>query len=125
MIELLAQAKHDMLAAAGFVTRADFEGAWNDAWELMVTERSWPHATEHRRQWRVAMLATRSEMRAAFLGQHTMFGDLASSLMAASARVRQIELTPEELPQVIIGAIQAGYGVTVPEQNETKEAALL
>lgn len=110
MAELLADARRELLAIDVVLDEADFDRAWDESWDRMRSERAWPHATEHRRQWRVAMVATRSEMRAAFLGRPTMFGDLANSLMSAAAR-QGVVLEPEQLPKVILGAIAFGYSV--------------
>lgn len=53
---------------------AMFERAWDEAWSVMVTERAWPHATEHRRQWRKGMEeAMKPEARACFLGLPTAY----------------------------------------------------
>jgi hypothetical protein len=74
MVELLVDAKRDLLHRQGFVTVEDFEAAWAEAWATMVAERAWPHATTHRRQWRSAMkTAMKPEARACFLGQPTAF----------------------------------------------------
>lgn len=74
MVELLTIAKRDLLAQHGVVTAEDFERAWQEAWNLMVVERAWPHNTEHRRAWRSAMTeAMKPEARACFLDQPTPF----------------------------------------------------
>lgn len=114
MVELLAERKRTLLAEQGHVTATDFAEAWDAAWAAMVAERGWPHASEHRRQWRQAMMATRSESRATFLGQRTAFGDLAEALTAAAERM-QVHIDPSDLPTVIIGAISQGY---LNEQDE-------
>jgi hypothetical protein len=126
MVELLAEAKARLLAERQSVTSADFEREWSAAWDVMTAERAWPHATEHRRQWRVAMLATKSETRAAFLDRPTTFGSLAQSLTAASARLH-IALAPEDLPHVLIGAIQAGYSIAGEStvQEDPREGVLM
>lgn len=117
MVELLAAEKRRLLAENGMLTGEDFETAWCECWMVMVSERAWPHATEHRRHWRVAMIATKSEMRAAFLGQPTSFATLATGFTVAARRLR-VELTAEDLPTVILGAIQAGYSVADTQPGE-------
>lgn len=121
MVELLAEGKRRLLAEQGGVTPEDFEREWDAAWALMVAERAWPHATIDRRQWKAAMLATKSEARASFLGRPTMFGALAHSLTVAAMRWH-IELTPEDLPRVIIGAIQTGYAAATESTVEHNES---
>lgn len=111
MVQLLLAEKRRMLADGRTLTRRDFEAAWDACWEVMVGERAWPHATEHRRYWRMMMASTKNETRAAFLDQPTPFSTLAASLTAAARRFR-IDLSPEELPMVFIRAIQAGYSVS-------------
>lgn len=73
MVELLTEAKARLLAEGVTLTVEVFDREWDAAWRLMVTERAWPHATEHRRQWRAAMRDTRSEFQAAFLGVETAY----------------------------------------------------
>jgi len=73
MIELLAAEKRRTLHEHGRVTLKDFEEAWAACWARMIVEHAWPHATQHRRGWRIAMLATRSEARAAWLDDPTPF----------------------------------------------------
>jgi hypothetical protein len=74
MVELLAEAKRQLLAVQGSVTVEDFEAAWDVAWAQMVTERAWPHNTVQRRQWRNAMkTAMKPEARACFVNQPTAF----------------------------------------------------
>lgn len=50
---------------------AAFEAAWERSWQTMVQERAWPHATKHRRAWRLAMRDCKPETRACFLGLPT------------------------------------------------------
>lgn len=114
MVELLADAKRDLLAHDVELTPRVFEQAWAQAWEVMIAERAWPHATEHRRQWRAAMIATKSEARAAFLDVETMFARIAESFMAASTRL-EVEMTVSDLPLAFQGAIRA-YGATGPDE---------
>ena len=73
MVELLSEAKRRLIAEQGMVTEADFNREWEAAWALMVAEKAWPHATEHRRQWREAMRSTRADYGAAFLGVETPY----------------------------------------------------
>lgn len=126
MVELLREAKDRLLAETGKVTPEDFDREWEAAWALMVAERAFPHATEHRRQWRAAMLSTKSEARASFLDRPTTFSRLAASLTAASSRLH-IALESEELPRVIIGAIQAGYSIAGENtvEEDPREGVLL
>lgn len=121
MAELLGEAKRRLQAEQPEITAEDFEREWDAAWALMIAERAWPHATVDRRQWRAAMIATRSEVRAAFLDRPTMFGTLARSLTVAAMRWH-IDLTPEELPRVIIGAIQTGYAAASESTVEHTES---
>ena len=73
MVELLTIEKRRLIDEKGTVTGEDFEVAWEACWEVMVTERAWPHATEHRRAWRSAMVACKPETRACFVGESTGF----------------------------------------------------
>lgn len=116
MSELLLEAKERLIAEAGEVTDADFEREWDGAWETMVAERAWPHASIHRRQWRAAMIATKSEARAAFVGRETNFSRVAQALLAAAPGV-DVQITYKELPVVMAGAIRAGYGATGAEER--------
>jgi hypothetical protein len=111
MVELLAEAKARLLAERQSVTSADFEREWSAAWDVMTAERAWQHATEPR---------------AAFLDRPTTFGSLAQSLTAASARLH-IALAPEDLPHVLIGAIQAGYSIAGEStvQEDPREGVLM
>lgn len=121
MADLLIAVKREMLAAGVELTRGAFEAAWATAWVAMVAERGWPHATEHRRQWRAAMLAAKPEFRAAFLGRETTFGQLIASLTLASRNMR-VDLTPDDVPRVIIGAIQHGYSIVGENERDTVAA---
>jgi hypothetical protein len=124
MVELLADAKRDLLERGVELTPRVFERAWAEAWEVMIAERAWPHATEHRRQWRAAMIAAKGEMRAAFLGRPTMFARISESLLAAGARL-EVEMQASDLPLAFQGAIRA-YGATLPEEapSDRMEAML-
>lgn len=108
MTELLAADKRRLLAEHGDVTLRDFEQAWAASWEVMVLEHAWPHATVHRRGWRTAMLATRSELRAAWLGQPTAFAFAVERLSDAAGA----PLEPERVPKVILAVM--GY-TAVPD----------
>jgi hypothetical protein len=110
MADLLAQRKRELLDAEVELTPRVFEQAWAECWELMIGERAYPHATEHRRQWKATLIACKSEHRASFLGRATPFGRLADVLMAAAAR-QEIEMSPADLVRAILGAVGA-YGAT-------------
>jgi hypothetical protein len=102
MTELLTAEKRRLLAEHGFVTLRDFDDAWTQSWNAMILEHAWPHATQHRRGWRSAMLATRSEARAAWLGQPTAFA-LAVERLAAAAGA---PLEPARIPKVLLALIE-------------------
>jgi len=123
MADLLVERKRQLLAEGVELTRAHFEQAWREAWEIMVQERAWPHATEHRRQWRSAMLACKGEMRAAFLDRPTMFARVSEALAAAGERM-DVRVRVEDLPRVFLGAIRE-YGATLPDEHERDEAERL
>lgn len=108
MAELLLDAKRSVLAERGYVTLRDFDEAWAASWERMIVEHAWPHATQHRRGWRTAMLATRSELRAAWLGQPTAFAVAVERL----SDVAGVPLEPERVPKVILAVM--GY-TAVPD----------
>jgi hypothetical protein len=122
MTDLLVACKRELLDAQVELTPRVFEVAWTDAWETMIGERAYPHATEHRRQWKAALLACKSEMRAAFLGAPTPFGRLADALSAASVRM-EVEMTVADLPRAFLGAI-AAYGATGEDEvvGDVREA---
>lgn len=102
MIELLAAEKRERLAEDGHVTLADFDQAWNHAWEVMVAEHAWPHATQHRRGWRQAMIATRTEARAAWLDQPSAFATTVQRLTVMHGG----PLEPKRVPRVILGLME-------------------
>lgn len=104
MVQLLADEKRRLLADKGRVTHRDFDEAWDRCWALMVTERAWPHATEHRRAWRAAMVATRSEARASFVGEPTAFAYAAGRLSIAAAGMCVV-IAPAEIPKTLLAAI--------------------
>ncbi len=106
MVELLAAEKHRLLATQGHVTRQDFEAAWTAAWEVMVLERAWAHATRFRRGSRAALASTRSEFRAAFLDEPTAFATAVERL-ATAADTLCMDLEPEQVPLALLAAI--GY----------------
>lgn len=114
MASLLLDRKIALLDDDVELTRAVFEVAWADAWEVMVAEKAWPHATEHRRQWRAAMITCKAEMRAAFLDEPTMFARISEALLAAGARM-EVDMQVSDLPKAFIGAVCA-YGATNPEE---------
>lgn len=116
-VELIALAEREDLPVEDVLTPRAFQVAWTAAWEVMVEERAWPHATEHRRQWRAAMIACKGEMRAAFLGRPTTFARIAEALTAAGERM-EVDVTVEDLPRAFLGAI-AAYGAT----NESEAPA--
>jgi hypothetical protein len=97
MTDLLAADKRRLLAEHGYVTLHDFEQAWAQSWEVMVLEHAWPHATVHRRGWRTAMLATRSELRAAWLGQPTAFAVAVERLTDIAPGPLDLERVPKIL----------------------------
>jgi hypothetical protein len=102
MTELLAVEKRRLLAECGSVTLHDFEDAWTLSWEVMVVEHAWPHATAHRRGWRTAMLATRSELRAAWLGQPTAFASAVERLSDAAG----CALEPDRVAKVMLAVME-------------------
>lgn len=114
MADLLVDAKRELLDQGVDLTPRVFDAAWRRAWEAMVEERAWPHATEHRRQWRSAMIACKSEMRAAFLDVETPYSRISETFVKASERV-EVDLTPADMPRAFIGAITA-YGATDPSE---------
>jgi hypothetical protein len=114
MADLLLERKLRLLADGVELTRQAFEAAWAEAWEVMVAEKAWPHATEHRRQWRSAMISCKAEMRAAFLDQPTMFAQISDALLAAGVRM-EVDMQVSDLPRAFIGAI-CSYGATDPEE---------
>lgn len=87
IVELLAEAKRVQLAQTGTVTQDDFDRAWEQALAVMRTEKAFPHATEHRRQWHAALEATRPEFEACFLGRSTPFGFWSVAIIEGVARV--------------------------------------
>jgi hypothetical protein len=119
MVELLAVEKERVLAEGRDVTRHDFEEAWAKCWNHMIAERAWPHATIHRRAWRSAMIATRSETRAAFVGDPTPFAFVTYRLVEA-AEGMCVWLEPEQIPKALLAAI--AY-VESPEGEEIPRAA--
>lgn len=62
-----------------------FEAAWDRSWQVMVTERAWPHATQRRREGRRALIETKPEFRACFLGLPTAFQRYADAIRALAA----------------------------------------
>lgn len=104
MVELLAVEKRRLIAQKGHVTRQDFDEAWQACWWAMVLERSWAHNTYNRRSTRAAMLATRSEVRAAFLDEPTAFATAIERLSGA-ARGMCLELEPEQATAALLAAI--------------------
>jgi hypothetical protein len=104
MVELLSMEKSRLIAENGTVTSHDFDAAWQLAWQVMVAERAWPHATKHRRAWRAAMLATRSEARAAFLGEPTAFAHVAERLSVAAAGMC-VTIEAAQIPKTLLAAI--------------------
>lgn len=116
MVELLAAEKRRLLDEAGDVTRDDFERAWQRAWGQLVAEHVWPHNTEHRRQWWATLLAAKAEARAAFLDMPTSFAQLIKGLAVACSRF-EIEMTSDQLPNVILGAVGEGYELTSEDER--------
>lgn len=102
MAELLLDAKRSVLAERGYVTLRDFDEAWAASWERMIVEHAWPHATQHRRGWRTAMLATRSEVRAAWLDQPTAF----ALCVARLSEVAGVPLGPDRVTKVLLSVIE-------------------
>jgi hypothetical protein len=102
MTELLTAEKRQILDARGYVTLRDFELSWQACWERMIVEHAWPHATQHRRGWRTAMLATRSEARAAWLGQSTPFAVAVERLSVAAGA----PLAPDRIPKVLLSLFE-------------------
>lgn len=104
MVELLAAEKRRLLAEGSGITRADFDEAWERCWEIMVLERAWPHATVHRRAWRQAMVATRRECRAAFVGDPTPFAFAAERLTEVAGGMC-LQLSTEQIGKALLAAI--------------------
>jgi len=88
MVELLAHEKKCLLETKGCLTGEDFEAAWERCWQIMVTERAWPHATTHRRAWRAAMLDCKPETRASFLDQPSGFSRYVGAIAEAMDQSR-------------------------------------
>jgi hypothetical protein len=86
MRELLSEAR-----AAGEV---DFEAAWAASWQRMVSEKSWPHATVERREWRAVLEATKDEFERCWSGAPSRFQRVSASLMAALEDLEELE--PDE-----------------------------
>lgn len=103
MVELLAIEKRRLLAANGTVTRQDFERAWEACWWTMVLERAFPHATRHRRAWRMVLEVTRSECKAAFLDEPSPYATAAARLVSA-ANGMCVRLTPDQVPMALLAA---------------------
>lgn len=101
MVELLVIRKRELLEENGGVTIEDFDVAWEECWQAMVTERAWPHATAERRSWRSAMLAARPETMACFLGRPTGFHTYLAAL--ADAMDRSVAADPD----LLVGALVA------------------
>ncbi len=104
MVALLTAEKRRLLAANGHVTRRDFDESWEACWEVMVLERSWAHATKHRRNSRQAMVATRSEFRAAFVDEPTAFA-VAIARLSDAASGMCLSLEPEQTAKALLAAI--------------------
>lgn len=104
MVALLAVEKRRLLAEKGHVTRRDFDAAWAACWMVMVLERSWSHNTYNRRSTRAAMLATRSEVRAAFLDEPTAFSSAIGRLSSAASGMC-LQLEPEQTMQALLATI--------------------
>jgi hypothetical protein len=83
MVELLTIEKRALLALGVELTDEHFELAWQAAWTLMVHERAFPHATIHRRSWRAALIGTKPEMCACFVGRETGFARYLAALAEA------------------------------------------
>jgi hypothetical protein len=118
MVALLAAEKRRLLAEKGHVTHSDFRVAWDHCWEIMVLEKSWAHQTPIRRGSRAAMLATRSEARAAFLEESTAFA-FASSRISSAAEGMCLHLDPQQTPEALLAAI--AY-VEIAERQELAAA---
>ena len=80
MRELLAVAKADGLA---------FDEAWEAALAQMTRERAWPHATIERKQWRLAVAASREEMRRCYMNEPSAFGQIVAAILT--------QVTPEDV----------------------------
>ena len=104
MVELLAVEKRRLLAEKGQLTSADFRLAWDACWGIMVLERSWAHNSYLRRSVRGAMLATKPEVRAAFLDERTAFADAVAGLSGVAARLC-LRLDPAQIPHALLAAI--------------------
>jgi hypothetical protein len=104
MVSLLAVEKRRILSERGRVTRQDFEAAWDKCWWMMVLERSWPHASCHRRSWRIVQGATKAEFRAAFLDAPTAFSH-ATARLGTAASGMCLRLAPAQVPAALLAAI--------------------
>lgn len=102
MMDLLVVEKQRTIDARGAVTLADFEAAWQTSWDTMICEHAWPHATQHRRGWRRAMIATRSEARAAWLDQPTAFAVAVGRLTALAGA----PLEPDRVTKALLALIE-------------------
>lgn len=111
MIELLAVEKRRALDEHGSVTLGGFEEAWSSCWARMIAEHAWPHATQHRRGWRTAMLATRSEARAAWLDMETPFA-------SAVQRLTDVAGAPLEPARVTRALLDLIGHTAVPDDRE-------
>jgi hypothetical protein len=80
MRELLAIAKSEGL---------EFEEAWESALGQMTRERAWPHATIERKQWRLAVTASRAEMRRCYMDEPSAFGLIVAAILT--------HVTPDEV----------------------------
>lgn len=104
MVSLLAAEKKRLLGEKGHVTRQDFETAWDVCWETMQKEHAWAHATHARRSVRRAQIATRREVRAAFLDEPTPFA-FAAERIAEAAGNMCLRLEPELLGRALLAAM--------------------
>jgi hypothetical protein len=117
MVTLLATEKQRLLAANGHVTRQDFEEAWRVCWEVMVLERAWAHQTPSRRNSRACLVATKSEVRAAFLDQPTAFSTVIARLSDAACGMC-LQLAPGQTVEAMLAAISY-----VEDEDELQVAA--
>lgn len=112
MTALLIEEKRRLLADQGYVTLDDFNQAWQTSWHVMILEHAWPHATQHRRGWRRAMIATRSEARAAWLGEPTSFA-------AAVQRLTDLAGMPLDPPRVTKALLALIEYTAIPDDERT------
>jgi hypothetical protein len=69
------------LLAASKAEGIPFDEAWPSALSQMTREKSWPHATIERRQWREALDASRPEYRRCYQDEPSTFSNIVSAIL--------------------------------------------